>query len=104
MADTPSSLDLLALAVRVAEGGAALARDAREQAITQISTKSTDTDVVTAGDEAVERYILAELAAARPDDATLSEESGTVDAVRESRGRWVLDPIDGTLDYPYGEP
>ncbi len=59
MADTPSSLDLLALAVRVAEGGAALAQDAREQAITHVGTKSTDTDVVTAGDEEVERYILA---------------------------------------------
>ncbi len=104
MADTPSSLDLLALAVRVAEGGAALAQNAREQAITQVGTKSTDTDVVTAGDEAVERYILGELAAARPDDAVLSEESGAVAAVRESRVRWVLDPIDGTVNYLYGVP
>jgi len=104
MADTPSTMDLLALAVRVAEGGAVLAQDAREQAITQVHTKSTDTDVVTAGDQAVERYILGELAAARPDDAVLSEESGAFGAVHESRVRWILDPIDGTVNYLYGVP
>jgi myo-inositol-1(or 4)-monophosphatase len=104
MADTPNSLDLLALAVRVAEGGAALAQDAREQAITKVATKSTDTDVVTAGDHAVERYILAELAAARPDDAVLTEESGAVGVARPSSVRWVLDPIDGTVNYLYGVP
>ena len=97
-------MDLLALAVRVAEGGAALAQDAREQAITQVRTKSTDTDVVTAGDQAVERYILGELAAARPDDAVLSEESGALGDPAGAAVRWILDPIDGTVNYLYGVP
>jgi myo-inositol-1(or 4)-monophosphatase len=104
MADTPSASELLALAVRVAEGGAALAQHVREQAITQVGTKSTDTDVVTAGDQAVERYILAELATARPDDAVLSEESGAIGTVHDARVRWILDPIDGTVNYLYGVP
>lgn len=97
-------MDLLALAVRVAEGGAALAQDAREQAITQVRTKSTDTDVVTAGDQAVERYILGELAAARPNDAVLSEESGALGDPAGAAVRWILDPIDGTVNYLYGVP
>jgi myo-inositol-1(or 4)-monophosphatase len=104
MADTPSPPELLALAVRVAAGGAALAQDVRDSAITQVATKSTDTDVVTAGDHAVERYILAELAAARPDDAVLTEESGAVGPARSSSVRWILDPIDGTVNYLYGVP
>jgi myo-inositol-1(or 4)-monophosphatase len=104
MADPPSPPELLALAVRVAAGGAALAQDVRDSAITKVATKSTDTDVVTAGDHAVERYILAELAAARPDDAVLTEESGAVRAARSSPVRWILDPIDGTVNYLYGVP
>jgi myo-inositol-1(or 4)-monophosphatase len=108
MADTPSAQELLALAVRAAAGGAALAQDAREQAITQVGTKSTDTDVVTAGDEAVERYIITELTSARPGDAVLSEESGViagaVGAAHDSPVRWILDPIDGTVNYLYGVP
>jgi len=104
MADTPNAFELLALAVRVAEGGAALAQQARDQAITQVGTKSTDTDVVTAGDQAVERYILGELATARPHDAMLSEESGAAGAVHGARVRWILDPIDGTVNYLYGVP
>ena len=104
MADTPSPPELLALAVRVAAGGAALARDTRRQAITHVQTKSTDTDVVTAADHAVERHILSELAAVRPDDAVLTEESGAIDAARPSSVRWILDPIDGTVNYLYGVP
>ena len=65
--DAELDADLLALAVRVAAGGAALAQDAREQAITEVGTKSTDTDVVTAGRPTRSSgYIVAELAAARP--------------------------------------
>jgi myo-inositol-1(or 4)-monophosphatase len=104
MADTPSPLDLLALAVQVAGGGAALARDVREQAITHVQTKSTDTDVVTAADHAVERYIIGELASSRPGDAVLSEESGAVGAAVGAAVRWILDPIDGTVNYLYGVP
>jgi myo-inositol-1(or 4)-monophosphatase len=103
MADTPSPFDLLALAVRVAGGGAALARDVREQAITHVHTKSTDTDVVTAADHAVEHYIIDELAS-RPGDAVLSEESGAVGAPVGAAVRWILDPIDGTVNYLYGVP
>jgi myo-inositol-1(or 4)-monophosphatase len=104
MANSPSPHELLALAVRVAAGGAALAREIRESALTQVRTKSTDTDVVTAGDHAVERFVLDELAAARPGDAVLSEESGKIGDAGSAAVRWILDPIDGTVNYLYGIP
>jgi myo-inositol-1(or 4)-monophosphatase len=100
----PAPERLLALAVRVAAGGAALARDAREAAITRIRTKSTRTDVVTEADHAVERYVIAGLRAERPDDGVLTEESGAHPGAAGSRVRWILDPIDGTVNYLYGIP
>lgn len=62
-------------------------------------TKS-DGSLVTAADLATERAMLALLCERRPDDAVLSEESGTHgDAAR----RWILDPIDGTAQFAAGE-
>jgi myo-inositol-1(or 4)-monophosphatase len=102
-ADTPTPEQLLALAVPIAADGAALAREARTTAITQVRTKSTETDVVTAADHAVERLVLEALHRARPADAVLTEEAGAV-AGGDSDVRWILDPIDGTVNYLYGVP
>lgn len=100
----PDPRHLLALAVRIAAEGAALAQSTRASAITQTRTKSTDTDVVTAADHAVERYVIDALRAVRPGDAVLSEESGAHDGSAGSTVRWILDPIDGTVNYLYGVP
>ncbi len=94
---------LLDIAVEVARGAARLAAAVRAEAITEVSTKSTRTDVVTAGDQATERYVLAALHERRPGDSVLGEESGE----RSGAGtgvRWILDPIDGTVNYLYGLP
>jgi myo-inositol-1(or 4)-monophosphatase len=105
-ASTPG--DLLALAVRVAREAAATARRMRAEAINDVETKSTDTDVVTAADRAVERQVVEALRAARPGDGVLGEEYG--DSAPSGAGaepgavRWVLDPIDGTVNYLYGLP
>jgi myo-inositol-1(or 4)-monophosphatase len=101
----PAPSELLNLAERVAAEGAAIAVEQREQAITEVRTKSTDTDVVTAADHAVEDHIVGSLRAERPFDAILTEESGdlTPDNGRSSV-RWILDPIDGTVNYLYGIP
>jgi myo-inositol-1(or 4)-monophosphatase len=102
----PLASELLRLAVEVAAAGADLARRIRDTAITQVETKSTDTDVVTEADHAVERLIVERLRRARPDDAILSEESGALAATTPDTGRvrWILDPIDGTVNYLYGIP
>jgi myo-inositol-1(or 4)-monophosphatase len=63
------------------------------------STKSSPTDVVTEMDRAAEVLITERLRARRPDDAFLGEESGESG---QGRVRWVIDPLDGTVNYLYG--
>lgn len=65
------------------------------------SRRKPDGTIVTEADEAVERALRDEIASVHPDDAVLGEESGaTGDAPR----RWILDPIDGTINYDSGIP
>ncbi|WP_435300221.1 inositol monophosphatase family protein [Timonella sp. A28] len=67
-----------------------------------LETKSTPTDVVTQMDKDVESLLRARLADVRPDDGFLGEES---EAVTSRSGlTWVIDPIDGTVNYLYGLP
>jgi myo-inositol-1(or 4)-monophosphatase len=96
----PTAADLLSLALSVVRPAADLAREMRSHGVSGVFTKSTDTDVVTAADQAVERQIRAALAAARPGDRVFGEEYGS--GTEEPRGsdvRWILDPIDGTVNY-----
>ena len=68
----------------------------------QIGAKSTDTDLVTSVDRAAERWLIDRLARRRPDDAVLGEEDG--ERPGTSGVRWVLDPIDGTVNFVLGIP
>jgi myo-inositol-1(or 4)-monophosphatase len=94
---------LLELAVETAHAAGALARRLRDDsAIAVAATKSSPTDVVTESDRASERLIHEAITAARPDDAFLGEEGASTTG---STGvRWVVDPIDGTVNYLYGIP
>ena len=67
-----------------------------------ISTKSSRTDPVSDADRASEELIVAVLAAARPSDSILGEEGA--DRVGGSGIRWVIDPLDGTVNFLYGFP
>ncbi|GGM54966.1 inositol monophosphatase [Longimycelium tulufanense] len=95
--------ELRRVAVTVATEAAELVRRVREEAVTEVDTKSSETDVVTAGDRAAERLIRARLAELRPDDAVLGEEEGGATATAAGLC-WVVDPIDGTVNYLYGYP
>jgi myo-inositol-1(or 4)-monophosphatase len=99
----PGAAELLDIAVAAVRRGGELARSMRADGVAGVSTKSSATDVVTAADHAVERQVIEELRARRPHDAVIGEESGRVDG---SGGpvRWILDPIDGTVNYLYGIP
>ncbi len=101
-ADLPADpLELRSIAVEVAAAAAALVRASRAQGF-GIATKSTDTDMVTDVDHASDRLIVEMLAARRPNDAILAEESGPADGV--SGVCWVVDPIDGTTNFVYDHP
>jgi myo-inositol-1(or 4)-monophosphatase len=101
---TSTAGELLAIAVRIARDAAETARRMRAEAITDVQTKSTATDVVTAADTAVERQVVAALQAERPGDGVLGEEYGDSAAPDPGAVRWILDPIDGTVNYLYGLP
>jgi myo-inositol-1(or 4)-monophosphatase len=66
------------------------------------STKSSPTDVVTAMDRAVEELLRRRLGEVRPGDGVLGEEAGLVTGTTGLT--WVLDPIDGTVNYLYRIP
>ncbi|MGI5215942.1 inositol monophosphatase family protein, partial [Plantactinospora sp. CA-290183] len=104
---TPAPEELLDIAVRVARQAAETARRMRAEGVSPVATKSTVTDVVTAADRAVEREAVAALREVRPDDAVLGEEYGDAEAAGPAAPggvRWILDPIDGTVNYLYGLP
>ncbi len=95
-----STLDhLMELALDLASGAAAIHR----RGITgEVDTKSSATDPVTQVDRDSERLILEGIARARPDDGVLGEEGARRDGT--SGFRWVIDPLDGTVNYLYGFP
>ncbi|HEY5424078.1 MAG TPA: inositol monophosphatase family protein [Ilumatobacteraceae bacterium] len=99
---TVSPDDLCGLAARLAVAAGDLVHEGRKHGLTSVSTKSTDTDIVTEFDRASERLIVDGLRAERPNDALVGEE-GT-DAVGVSGIRWLIDPIDGTTNFQYDLP
>jgi fructose-1,6-bisphosphatase/inositol monophosphatase family enzyme len=66
-----------------------------------VQVKSSPTDVVTQLDRAAEQLIRDRLLAARPADAILGEEGGQTG---DGTVRWIVDPLDGTVNYLYGLP
>lgn len=66
------------------------------------ASKSSSTDEVSDADRAAERIVVDAIRAAHPDDEIVSEEGG---GVRGGSGRrWLVDPLDGTINYLYGIP
>jgi myo-inositol-1(or 4)-monophosphatase len=102
----PEPGELADLAESVARETAALALEVRERAVhaEEFDTKSSATDVVTEGDHACEALVRERLAAARPGDLVLGEEGGTSGTPAPGQVRWVVDPIDGTVNYLHGLP
>jgi myo-inositol-1(or 4)-monophosphatase len=94
--------ELLEIARSLAREVGEMIVGARTGEVTVASTKSSDIDPVTAIDIAAEKLLRERLAALRPDDAVLGEEG--VDTPGTSGVTWVLDPIDGTVNYLYGLP
>ncbi len=92
--------DLLELAKKVGTEAAALLMD-RPPAF-EIEEKSTAIDIATQMDKKAETFIVQSLLAARPDDGIIGEEGAAVES--KSGITWVIDPLDGTVNYFYGLP
>jgi myo-inositol-1(or 4)-monophosphatase len=98
----PSASELEALAVDLAVSAGALAVQRRTRGL-QVDTKSSVTDVVTDVDRAVEEFLRAEILRFRPADSVLGEEGGDQRRAA-SPVRWLVDPIDGTVNFMLGLP
>ncbi|CCH29116.1 inositol monophosphatase family protein [Actinosynnema sp. NPDC047251] len=92
---------LVDVAVQVGREAGDLVQTMRSSAVSEVDTKSTVTDVVTAADRASEQLVRRRLAELRPGEPVIGEEEGgdAVDGLT-----WVVDPIDGTVNYLYGIP
>ncbi|GAB3118766.1 inositol monophosphatase family protein [Glaciibacter psychrotolerans] len=100
---TPTAAaDLLAIARDITLTAGDLARARRAEGVNIAASKSSPEDVVTLADQETEALIRRMLAAARPNDGFYGEES---EATAGTSGlTWVVDPIDGTVNYLYGIP
>ncbi|GAB2878342.1 inositol monophosphatase family protein [Nocardioides pacificus] len=98
--------ELLEVALRAAREAAALVAQRRAAGVSVAATKSSSVDPVTEADRASEELLRRVIADARPHDAFLGEEGGQRAAgPGEATGvRWVVDPIDGTVNFLYGLP
>ena len=98
------SEDLLDVALEAAWAAAAVLVDrfAAAGGPEGVEAKSTPTDLVSAADREAERAVLDVLGRRRPDDGILGEEGA--DVAGTTGLRWVVDPLDGTVNYLYGLP
>lgn len=97
-----ASVALLDLARDISVRAAEYSLEARRAGVSVAATKSTPTDIVTAVDRDTETLIRSLILDARPDDGIVGEED--VAHIGTSGIDWVVDPIDGTVNFLYGIP
>jgi myo-inositol-1(or 4)-monophosphatase len=94
--------ELLTLAEDMAREAGRLIVDQRPRDLGVASTKTSATDIVTEMDQRAEQLLVDRITAARPDDGILGEEGAALEGT--SGVTWVVDPIDGTVNYLYEIP
>ena len=80
----------------------ALIRDFGELEKLQVSAKGPG-DFVTSADKRTEKILIQELQKAHPDYGIVSEEAGLINKLN-TKNRWIIDPIDGTMNFLNGIP
>ena len=68
----------------------------------QVSTKGPG-DFVTSADKRTEKILIEELQKAQPDYGIITEETGVINK-SNTKNRWIIDPIDGTVNFLHGIP
>lgn len=94
--------ELLELALEAASRAGTFLCEGRPADLGVAATKSSPVDVVTEMDLASEKLITDFLAEHRPEDGVLGEEGANSEG--SSGVQWVVDPVDGTVNYLYGLP
>ena len=79
-----------------------LIRDFGEIENLQVSTKAPG-DFVSSADKRTEKILIDEFQKAHPDYGIVTEESGIINKSND-KNRWIIDPIDGTLNFLNGIP
>ncbi len=103
-----SGPSMTAIAQDLAETALQIGREAGElllagaHDVEAVATKSSSHDLVTQMDRAAEALIRDRIQAARPGDRVLGEEGGEEGG--DGPVRWIVDPLDGTVNYFYGQP
>jgi len=95
----PDASELLGLALSMAT---AVAERHHAGGTGKVQSKSSRTDPVTDVDRDSESIVTAMLAEHRPGDSVLGEEGAAT--IGTTGVRWVIDPLDGTVNYLYGLP
>ena len=95
----------LAVAMHAARTAAAVVADAARD-LKRLPTFSKDHgEIVSTADVEAEDAIVATIRAAFPGHAILGDESGHIAGARDGAGyKWIVDPIDGTLNFVHGFP
>ncbi|ODQ87336.1 inositol monophosphatase family protein [Mycolicibacterium flavescens] len=111
MSETDDPVLLRSIAEQLAAEAAAFVRRRRAEVFgaaqadrPDVQTKSSPTDPVTVVDTETERLLRDRLAVLRPGEHVLGEEEGGGEGIRGGELTWVLDPIDGTVNFVYGLP
>ena len=106
--DAPLRSALMSTGVQTVEVAIEAARAAAEVLLPRfgseraIASKSTVTDLVSAADIEAEQAIRSVLAVRVPGDSVVGEEGETTEGA--SGRRWIVDPLDGTINFLYGIP
>ncbi len=95
-----ATISVMLKTVRKATKG--LIRDFGELENLQVSRKGTK-DFVSTADLKAEKILVEELQKARPKFGFLNEEGGEIKG-EDSSFRWVIDPLDGTINFLHGTP
>uniref|UniRef100_A0AC35TTM2 Inositol-1-monophosphatase n=1 Tax=Rhabditophanes sp. KR3021 TaxID=114890 RepID=A0AC35TTM2_9BILA len=100
-------------ALALVKSGGTIVRNAFEQPHSTVMTKSTNTDLVTETDQAIEKHLIDGLSAAFPDHKFIGEESDAagikgewsdVEPGEPPKVVWIIDPIDGTTNFVHRIP
>lgn len=97
MSNTPVLADL----ERMARQAGSILSQGYEQQDMQVDYKG-EIDLVTEFDHRSEEYLLAEIARNFPGHSVMAEETGNIDGSDDHL--WIIDPLDGTVNYAHGVP